>query len=125
MPKYSIAFMIFMLASVGLPGTSGFIGEFLVILGAFRYSTFVALFSASGIILGAIYMLLLYKNVIFGVLTNDKLKDILDLDIREKIILYPLIVMVIIIGIFPNIFLSPMRLPIELIISNYEIANAK
>ena len=124
MPKYSVAFMIFMLASIGLPGTSGFIGEFLIILGAFKYNTFVAFFAASGIILGAIYMLYLYKNIIFGIMINDKLKDILDLDSREKIILYPLIVMVIIIGIFPNIFLSPMRLPIESLISNYEIANA-
>ena len=125
MPQYSVAFMIFMLASVGLPGTSGFVGEFLIILGAFKYSTFLALFSASGIILGAIYMLYLYKNIIFGILTNEKLKYIQDLDIREKIILYPLIFMIIVIGIFPNIFLEPMRLPIELIISNYELANAK
>ena len=124
MPQYSVAFMIFMLASVGLPGTSGFIGEFLIILGAFKYNTFVAFFATSGIILGAVYMLFLYKNIIFGTITNEKLKDILDLDFREKIILYPLIIMVIVIGIFPNIFLSPMRLPIELIISNFEIANA-
>ncbi len=125
MPKYSVAFMIFMLASVGLPGTSGFIGEFLIILGAFKYNTFIALFAATGIILGAVYMLYLYKNIIFGILTNEKLKDILDLDIREKIILYPLIVLVIFIGIFPNIFLDPMRLSIELIISNYESVNAR
>ena len=124
MPQYSVAFMIFMLASVGLPGTSGFIGEFLIILGAFKYNTFVAFFATSGIILGAVYMLFLYKNIIFGTITNEKLKDILDLNFREKIILYPLIIMVIVIGIFPNIFLSPMRLPIELIISNFEIANA-
>ena len=70
-------------------------------------------------------MLYLYKNIIFGTLTNEKLKDILDLDIREKIILYPLVAMVIFIGIFPNIFLDPMRLSIELIITNYESANAK
>jgi NADH-quinone oxidoreductase subunit M len=125
MPKYSVTFMIFMLASVGLPGTSGFIGEFLIILGAFKYNTLVALFAASGIILGAIYMLLLYKNIIFGILINEKLKDILDLDTREKIILYPLVIIIIIIGIFPNIFLNPMHLSIELLISNYEIANAK
>ena len=125
MPKYSVVFMIFMLASVGLPGTSGFIGEFLIILGAFQYNTFVALFAASGIVLGAIYMLFLYKNIIFGMISNEKLKNILDLNTREKIILYPLVAMVIIMGIFPNIFLNPMRLPIELIISNFEIANAK
>ena len=124
MPKYSVALMIFMLASIGLPGTSGFIGEFLIILGAFKYNTFIALFAASGIILGAVYMLYLYKNIIFGVLLNEKLKNILDLDIREKIVLYPLIIIIIFIGIFPNIFLDPMRLSIELIISNYESANA-
>jgi len=125
MPQYSVVFMIFMLASVGLPGTSGFIGEFLIIIGAFKFNTFVALFAASGIILGAIYMLYLYKNIIFGLLINEKLKDICDLNNREKIILYPLIVMVIIIGVFPNIFLEPMRLSIQLIISNYQIANAQ
>ena len=70
-------------------------------------------------------MLYLYKNIIFGKLSNNKLNEILDLDIREKIILYPLIFMIIIIGIFPNLFLDPMRLSIDLIISNYEIANAK
>jgi NADH-quinone oxidoreductase subunit M len=124
MPNYSVVFMIFMLASVGLPGTSGFVGEFLIILGAFKYNTFVAFFAASGIILGAIYMLYLYKKIIFGVLSNEKLKEILDLDAREKIILYPLVIIIFLIGIFPNIFLDPMRLSIESIISNYEIANA-
>ena len=125
MPKYSVVFMIFMLASVGLPGTSGFVGEFLIILGAFKFNTFIALFAASGIILGAIYMLYLYKNIIFGVLTNDKLKEILDLETREKLIMYPIIIMVIIIGVFPNIFLDSIHLSVELIILNYEIANGK
>ena len=125
MPQYSVVFMIFMLASVGLPGTSGFVGEFLIILGAFQYNSFVALFAASGIVLGAVYMLYLYKNIIFGLLINEKLREIVDLNIREKFILYPLVIMVIIIGIFPNIFLEPMRLPIELIIFNFETSNAK
>ena len=70
-------------------------------------------------------MLYLYKNLIFGLIKNKKIEEILDLDLREKIILYPLVLVIIIIGIFPNIFLSPMRLPIELLISNFEIANAK
>ena len=124
MPVYSVVFMIFMLASVGLPGTSGFIGEFLVIVGSFKYNTILAFFSATGIILGAVYMLYLYKNIIFGLLKNEKLNKILDLDLREKIILFPLIILVIIIGIFPNIFLDPMRLSIQLIITNFEISNA-
>ena len=125
MPKYSIMFMLFVLASIGLPGTSGFIGEFLVILGAFQKNSFIALFAALGIILGAIYMLYLYKKIIFGTLENEKLKEILDLNLREKLILYPLVLVVIIIGIFPNIFLDPMRISIEQIIINYEFANGK
>ena len=117
--------MIFLLASVGLPGTSGFVGEFLTILGAFSYNTFLAFFAATGIILSAVYMLYLYKRIIFGLQTNVKLKEILDLNLREMIILIPLVIVVIIIGIFPNIFLDPMRIPIENIIINYEIANGK
>ena len=70
-------------------------------------------------------MLYLYKRIIFGLQTNEKLKEILDLDLREMIIMIPLIIVVIIIGIFPNIFLEPMHLPIEIIINNYEIVNGK
>ena len=125
MPIYATVFMIFMLGSVGLPGTSGFIGEFLVIVGAFQYSSIVVIGAATGIVLSAVYMLYLYKRIIFGVMTNEKLTEILDLDNREKIILIPLAIAVIFIGIFPNIFIEPMRKPIESIISNYESANAK
>ena len=125
MPFYSAVFMIFMLASVGLPGTSGFVGEFLVVVGAFRFSSLIAIGAALGIILSAVYMLYLYKRIIFGTIVNQKLNDILDLDFREKLILIPLVVSVLLIGIFPNIFLDPMRQSIEAIISNFEIANGK
>ena len=124
MPKYAVFFMIFTLASIGLPGTSGFVGEFLIILGAFKFNTFLAFFAATGIVLSAVYMLYLYKRIIFGVQLNDKLKNILDLDLREKFIMIPLVIIIILMGIFPNIFLDPMRLPIETIINNYELANA-
>ena len=124
MPVYATVFMIFMLCSVGLPGTSGFVGEFLVILGAFKYSTIVVIGAASGIVLSAVYMLYLYKRVIFGIFDNDKLNKILDLNKREKLILIPLAVAVVFIGVFPNIFIEPMRLSLDLIISNYELANA-
>ena len=123
MPRYAVVFMVFTLASVGLPGTSGFIGEFLTILGAFQFNTILAVLSATGIILSVVYMLYLYKRVVFGIQKNEKLKDILDLDLRESIIMIALIIVIILIGIFPNIFLDPMRLPIEIIINNYEIAN--
>jgi len=125
MPIYATVFMIFMLGSVGLPGTSGFVGEFLVIVGAFKYSSFVVIGAATGIVLSAVYMLYLYKRIIFGEMSNDKLIEILDLNNREKIILIPLAIAVIFIGIFPNVFIEPMRLPIESIIINYEFANAK
>ena len=124
MPIYATVFMIFMLGSVGLPGTSGFVGEFLVIVGAFQYSSIVVIGAASGVVLSAVYMLYLYKRIIFGVIKNEKLSEILDLNLREKTILIPLAIVVIIIGILPNIFIEPMRLPLELIISNYELANA-
>ena len=125
MPHYAVVFMIFVLASIGLPGTSGFIGEFLTILGAFKYNTFLAFFATTGIILSAVYMLYLYKRIIFGLQGNEKLKEILDLDLREMMIMIPLIIVIIVIGIFPNIFLEPMHLPIKTIINNYEIANGK
>ena len=125
MPLYATVFMIFMLGSVGLPGTSGFVGEFLVIIGAFKFSSYVVIGAAFGIILSAVYMLYLYKRIIFGEITNVKLSEIIDINTREKLILIPLAISVIIMGVFPNIFLDPMRLSLELIITNYELANVR
>src|SRR6202167_3892053 len=79
MPKYAFAFMVFMLASVGLPGTSGFIGEFLALIGAFEVNTWVAFFATTGLILGAVYMLILYRRVIFGVIAREDVRGMLDL----------------------------------------------
>ena len=101
MPKYAVAMMVFTMANVGLPGTSGFVGEFLTMLGVFRVNTWVALFAATGIILSAAYALWLYRRVIFGVLTGERLKAMLDLSGREKAILYPLIVLIIFFGVYP------------------------
>ncbi|TGV70354.1 NADH-quinone oxidoreductase subunit M, partial [Mesorhizobium sp. M00.F.Ca.ET.149.01.1.1] len=95
MPKYATVFMVFTMANVGLPGTSGFIGEFLTMLGVFRVNTWVAFFAATGVILSAAYALWLYRRVIFGALTKDSLKNLLDLSPREKAIIYPLVVLVI------------------------------
>ena len=101
MPKYAVAFMIFTMANVGLPGTSGFVGEFLTLLGVFRVNTWVALFATTGVILSACYALWLYRKVIFGALTKESLEGLLDLSPREKAILYPLIVLVIFFGVYP------------------------
>ncbi|WP_027058098.1 NADH-quinone oxidoreductase subunit M [Mesorhizobium loti] len=101
MPKYATVFLIFTMANVGLPGTSGFIGEFLTMLGVFRVNTWVAFFAATGVILSAAYALWLYRRVIFGALTKDSLKGLLDLSAREKVIIYPLVVLVIFFGVYP------------------------
>ncbi|CDX52064.1 NADH-quinone oxidoreductase chain M (NADH dehydrogenase I, chain M) (NDH-1, chain M) [Mesorhizobium plurifarium] len=101
MPKYAAVFMIFTMANVGLPGTSGFIGEFLTMLGVFKVNTWVAFFAATGVILSAAYALWLYRRVIFGALTKDSLKNLLDLSPREKAIIYPLAVLVIFFGVYP------------------------
>ena len=118
-------FMIFTLAALGLPGTSGFVGEFLILLGAFKKSALVAVLASFGVIFAAAYMLWLYKRVVFGIIKNKKLRTILDLNLREVIIMVPLLIVVFIMGIFPNLFLDPMRLPIKNIIINYELSNGK
>ncbi len=91
MPNYAVALMVFTMANVGLPGTSGFIGEFLTLIGVFRANTWVALFAATGVILSAAYALWLYRRVIFGALDKESLKKLLDLSPREQLILYPLV----------------------------------
>ena len=101
MPKYATVFLIFTMANVGLPGTSGFVGEFLTMLGVSRVNTWVAFFAATGVILSAAYALWLYRRVIFGALTKDSLKNLLDLSPREKAIVYPLVVLVIFFGVYP------------------------
>ena len=102
MPIYSFSFMIFILASLGLPGTSGFVGEFLVLLSLFSINTYFALFATTGVVLAATYSLLLFRKVIFGKLIKDDLKDILDLSRREIIIFLPLIILTLFIGIYPK-----------------------
>ncbi|MHA6684426.1 NADH-quinone oxidoreductase subunit M [Mesorhizobium sp. A556] len=101
MPKYAVAFLIFTMANVGLPGTSGFVGEFLTMLGAFRVNTWVAVLAAIGVILSASYALWLYRRIIYGALTKESLKGMLDLSLREKAILYPLVILIIFFGVYP------------------------
>jgi len=102
MPFYAVAFMIFTLANVALPGTSGFIGEFLTLIGTFRINIAVAVFATLGTILSAAYALYLYRRVVFGVLDKPALAGILDLDYREIITLAPLAVLAILLGVFPQ-----------------------
>jgi NADH-quinone oxidoreductase subunit M len=120
MPVYAAVFMVFMLASVGLPGTSGFIGEFLVMVGLFQVNTWVAAFVCTGIILGAAYMLWLYARVVFGELTKDSLKNILDLNRREVAVFAPLVAMVLWMGIYPSSFLAVMEPSVDRLVQNWD-----
>lgn len=124
MPFYALTFMIFMLASVGLPGTGGFVGEILVLVGAFKANTWVAFLSATGLILGAAYMLYLYRRVIYGKLEKESLKKIMDLTKTEWMVFTPLIVLTIWMGVYPASFLDFMHVSVENLISQVETARA-
>ncbi|MDO5530321.1 MAG: proton-conducting transporter membrane subunit, partial [Paracoccus sp. (in: a-proteobacteria)] len=103
MPKYALIFMFFTMANVGLPGTSGFVGEFLTLLGVFRENTWVALVATSGVILSAGYALWLYRRVTMGALVKEALRSITDLTPRERFIFVPLIVMTLWLGVYPRV----------------------
>jgi NADH-quinone oxidoreductase subunit M len=124
MPKYAAAFMIFTMANVGLPGTSGFIGEFLTLLGVFRANTWVAFFATFGVILSAAYALYLYRRVIFGVLEKDSLKGLLDLSTREKALLYPLVILVIFFGVYPKPVFDATAASVDNLVNQYSAAVA-
>lgn len=120
MPKYATVFMIFMLGSVGLPGTSGFVGEFLSLLGAFRADTIVAFVATSGVVLGAAYMLVLYRRVIFGPQVNKDAAAMPDLNNLEKGIFIPLVLLVFYLGVFPNVIFDNTSASITPIVEKYE-----
>lgn len=120
MPLYATVFMLFMLASVGLPGTSGFVGEFLVLAGAFQVNHVVTIFAATGLVLGAAYMLWLYRRIIFGTLTQDHLKTIVDLKPREIAVFAPLVLVMLWMGIYPSSFTNAIDLSVTHLIQRHE-----
>ncbi|MEE8226917.1 MAG: NADH-quinone oxidoreductase subunit M [Kiloniellales bacterium] len=120
MPKYALVFMVFMLAAIGLPGTSGFVGEILVLIGVFQVNTWVALLAATGIVLGAVYMLYMYRRVIFGRLEKAELKSIADLNWRELAVFAPLVLLVLWMGIYPMSFLDPMDASVAKLVTDYQ-----
>lgn len=122
MPKYAVAFMIFTMANVGLPGTSGFIGEIMTLLGAFRANTWVAFFATTGVVLSAAYALWLYRRVIFGPLEKESLKALLDLSGREKLILYPLVALTILFGVYPAPVFDATAASVDALLNNYTAA---
>lgn len=122
MPKYALIFMVFTMASVGLPATSGFVGEFLVLLGAFYYNTWLAVFATTGVVLGAAYMLYVYRRIIFGKLEKENLMSISDLSYREIIIFAPLVLLVFWMGVYPAPFLDVMSVSVDNLITNFNVA---
>ena len=122
MPAYALFFMLFTMASVGLPGTAGFVGEFLVLVGAFKVSFWLALLGSSGMILGAVYMLFLYRRVIFGVITRDDLRGIMDLSPREIAIFVPLIALTLWMGIYPSSFTQFFDASVHAMVENHAAA---
>ena len=125
MPKYAAVFMLFTMASIGLPGTSGFVGEFLVLLGVYEVAAYIAFIAATGVILGAAYMLWLYRRVVFGELVKEDLKDILDLSKRELLIFAPLVIIVLWMGFYPNTFMDSLHAPVENLLSQLDVTSAQ
>src|SRR6201999_1685037 len=124
MPRYAAVFMVFTLANVGLPGTSGFIGEFLTLIGTFQVNSWVAFFATTGVILSAAYALYLYRRIVFGVLEKANLKSILDLSGREIAIFVPLVVLTIYFGVHPGPILDGCAASVAQLINGYDKALA-
>ncbi len=124
MPAYAVVFMVFTMANVGLPGTAGFVGEFLTLMGAFKANPWVAFFATTGVVFSAAYALWLYRRVVFGELVKPELKDITDLNGREIAIFVPLVLLTIWYGIAPGTILDAFAAPTEALIKNYQAAIA-
>jgi NADH-quinone oxidoreductase subunit M len=124
MPAFALVFMLFTMGNVGLPGTSGFVGEFLTLAGAYQASTWVAFFAAFGVILSAAYALWLYRRVVFGDLIKESLKTIRDMDRREKLIFAPLVAATIALGVYPAFVLDIIGPSVAALVDQTETALA-
>jgi NADH-quinone oxidoreductase subunit M len=122
MPWYAATFMIFTMGNVGLPGTSGFVGEILTMTGAYGVSTWTAIVAATGVIFSAVYALSLYRRVVFGTITNTKLADIADLDWREVAIFAPLIASTLVLGVQPGLVMNLTQASVDHLVSAYQAA---
>ncbi|MCA2010903.1 NADH-quinone oxidoreductase subunit M [Pararhodobacter sp. CCB-MM2] len=123
MPIYATAFMLFTMANVGLPGTSGFVGEFLTFMAVFQVNTWVAAVAATGVIFSAGYGLWLYRRVVWGQLIKDSLKSITDMDAREKLMFAPLVVMTLLLGVYPSLITDVIGPSTEALVAHYNEAN--
>ncbi|WP_128926004.1 NADH-quinone oxidoreductase subunit M [Bradyrhizobium guangxiense] len=122
MPLYAMTFMVFTMANVGLPGTSGFVGEFMTLLGTFKVSIPTAFFASFGVILSAAYALWLYRKVVFGALVKPSLASMKDLTLRECVILFPMIALTILFGVYPKPVLDMSAASVQQLVNNYNTA---
>ncbi len=122
MPRYAILFLFFTMASIGLPGTSGFVAEFLSLMGTYQVSTWTALLCTTSIILGAAYMLYLYRRVVFGEIKSDDVRGMVDLSAREFWLLAPIAAVVLWMGVYPESFLAPMRKDVSVLLARVDRA---
>lgn len=122
MPLYAMTFMVFTMANVGLPGTSGFVGEFMTLLGTFKVSIPTAFFATFGVILSAAYALWLYRKVVFGVLVKPSLMSMKDLTLRECVTLFPMIALTILFGVYPKPVLDMSAASVQQLVNNYNTA---
>src|SRR6202020_400423 len=122
MPLYALVFMVFTMANVGLPGTSGFVGEFMTLIGTFKVSLPTAFFATTGVILSAAYALWLYRKVVFGALVKPSLSSIKDLTFRESLLLVPLVALTILVGFYPNPVLDMSATSVQQLVNNYNTA---
>ena len=120
MPVYAIFFMIVTLSSIGLPGTNGFVGEFLILLGAFQSNIVYGVLATTGVILGAAYMLWMFQRVMFGKITNPKNEKLQDLSAREITILVPMVIMIFLMGIYPKLFFSKMDVTVDKFLKDFK-----
>ena len=122
MPKYALAFMIFTMANVGLPGTSAFVGEFLATIAVFRVSVWTAVFATTGVVLSAAYMLWLYRRMIFGRADTPLMQGLFDISLREKFIVWPMIIVTIFFGIYPAPVFDASAAAVDKLVTNYHAA---
>jgi len=122
MPAYALVFMFFTMANVGLPGTSGFVGEFLTLMGIFQVNTWVAAVATSGVILSAAYALWLYRRVVMGELVKEALRAITDMSRRERAIFAPLIAATLILGVYPSLVTDIIGPSVKALITDYHAA---
>jgi NADH-quinone oxidoreductase subunit M len=124
MPAFALIFLFFTMANVGLPGTSGFVGEFLVLMGIFQVNTWVAMFATTGVILSAAYALWLYRRVVMGDLIKESLRTITDMTTRERVIFAPLVFMTLLLGVYPALVLDIIGPSVAALVENYDMATA-